>query len=167
MPGRSMGRGQTESNLLVLQVGDSTRVSVSVKSNLAEAKQQGIEQVGSWDPFPNKIYGEQLVALNLDRISYWLARGAEPSTRVAELLGIAGVLPVHPRSYLVAHRARSATAAYTEEQKATIAPAPTTEDAETEQNTGDQPPEPNPISRPDSVWRRGREPPWWWFTGLT
>lgn len=45
-----------------------------------------IEQVGSYDPLPNK-YNEKLVSLNFERIRHWLANGAEVSTPVAELLG--------------------------------------------------------------------------------
>ena len=37
-----------------------------------------IEQLGTFDPMPNK-YGEKLVALNFDRIKYWLANGAKTS----------------------------------------------------------------------------------------
>lgn len=147
--------------------------TIQIKSNLSETKAQGIEQVGSWDPFPNKIHGEELIALNLDRIFYWLARNAEPSTRVAELLGLAGVFPVHPRSYLVAHRARIATAAFIEQKKHDAA-SPTVADAaaskadvtEVEQDFDTKTTELDPKDRPDSVWRRGREPPWWWFNGL-
>ncbi|XP_062515538.1 small ribosomal subunit protein bS16m-like [Corticium candelabrum] len=65
------------------------------------------EQVGSYDPMPNER-NEKLVALKLDRIRYWLGTGAQPTNRVAQLLGIAGILPVHPRSYLEATRNREA-----------------------------------------------------------
>lgn len=112
-----------------------------------------------------------MIALNLDRIFYWLARNAEPSTRVAELLGLAGVFPVHPRSYLVARRARIATAAFLEQKKhsstaSTDAAASNADVTEVEEGFDAKTTEVDPKDRPDSVWRRGREPPWWWFNGL-
>lgn len=45
-----------------------------------------IEQLGSYDPMPN-AYNEKLVALNLERIKYWLGKGAHVTPPVAELLG--------------------------------------------------------------------------------
>ncbi|THD25454.1 putative 28S ribosomal protein S16 mitochondrial [Fasciola hepatica] len=170
-PGRRIARmypvqSRHRPRIVLVREGCTNRpfFTIQIKSSLSETKQQGIEQVGSWDPFPNKTHGEQLVALNLDRIFYWLARKAEPSTRVAELLGLAGVLPVHPRSYLVAHRARLATAAFLERQK--HATAPESPDTTATNDTSNETTEVDPKDRPDSVWRRGREPPWWWFTGL-
>jgi hypothetical protein len=38
----------------------------------------------------------QVVSLNTERIKYWLAVGAQPSDRVAKLLGYAGLLPELP-----------------------------------------------------------------------
>ncbi|TDG51466.1 hypothetical protein AWZ03_001926 [Drosophila navojoa] len=68
-----------------------------------------IEQVGSYDPLPN-VTNERLVALNTERIRYWLGKGAHMSDPVAELLGIAGLLPVHPHTYMTAWRNRKAAA---------------------------------------------------------
>ena len=45
-----------------------------------------IEQLGSYDPMPNNN-NEKLVALNLERIKFWLGQGAHVTTPVAELLG--------------------------------------------------------------------------------
>uniref|UniRef100_A0A1A9VM88 Small ribosomal subunit protein bS16m n=1 Tax=Glossina austeni TaxID=7395 RepID=A0A1A9VM88_GLOAU len=64
-----------------------------------------IEQVGTFDPMPN-IYNERLVSFNFERIRYWLGNGAHLSTPAAELLGIAGFLPIHPRTYMTAWRNR-------------------------------------------------------------
>lgn len=64
-----------------------------------------IEQVGSYDPLPNE-YNERLVALNFERIRHWIGSGAHVSTPVAELLGIAGFFPIHPRTYMTAWRNR-------------------------------------------------------------
>ncbi|CAD7076826.1 unnamed protein product [Hermetia illucens] len=66
-----------------------------------------IEQLGTYDPFPNE-HEEHLVAFNFERIRYWLGNGAHLSTPVAELLGIAGLLPIHPRTYMTAWRNRRA-----------------------------------------------------------
>uniref|UniRef100_U5EKM8 Small ribosomal subunit protein bS16m n=1 Tax=Corethrella appendiculata TaxID=1370023 RepID=U5EKM8_9DIPT len=66
-----------------------------------------IEQVGTYDPYPNQ-YNEKLVSFNFERIRFWLGRGAHLSTPVAELLGLSGFLPLHPRSYLLAWRHRIA-----------------------------------------------------------
>ncbi|ALC42712.1 mRpS16 [Drosophila busckii] len=68
-----------------------------------------IEQVGSYDPMPNDN-NERLVALNTERIRYWLGKGAHMSEPAAELLGISGLLPVHPRTYMTAWRNRKAAA---------------------------------------------------------
>lgn len=64
-----------------------------------------IEQVGTYDPMPNE-HNERLVSFNFERIRYWLGKGAFLSTPAAELLGIAGLLPIHPRTYMTAWRNR-------------------------------------------------------------
>uniref|UniRef100_A0A182XCP9 Small ribosomal subunit protein bS16m n=1 Tax=Anopheles quadriannulatus TaxID=34691 RepID=A0A182XCP9_ANOQN len=64
-----------------------------------------IEQVGTYDPIPNE-HNEQLVSFNYERIRHWIGSGAHISKPVAELLGIAGLLPVHPRTYMTAWRNR-------------------------------------------------------------
>nr|CAG4647578.1 EOG090X0KAD [Megafenestra aurita]SVE92791.1 EOG090X0KAD [Megafenestra aurita] len=65
-----------------------------------------IEQVGSFDAMPNN-QNEKLVALNYQRIQYWLAQGAGLSDPVAQLLGLSGFLPNHPRTLIQAWRNRS------------------------------------------------------------
>lgn len=49
-------------------------------------KDQAIEQVGSMDPMANE-QNEKLVALNLERIRYWLGEGVKVSTPAAEIFG--------------------------------------------------------------------------------
>lgn len=66
-----------------------------------------IEQVGSFDPLPNE-HQERAVAFNVERIRYWLGKGAHLSVPAAELLGISGLLPIHPRTYMTAWRNRQA-----------------------------------------------------------
>ncbi|XP_070163210.1 small ribosomal subunit protein bS16m [Polyergus mexicanus] len=70
-----------------------------------QPKKPPIEQVGTYDPIPN-VYNEKLVSLNLERIQYWFAKGAQVSKPVADLLGLAGFFPVHPRTYMRAWRNR-------------------------------------------------------------
>jgi len=45
-----------------------------------------LEQIGSFDPLPNK-HNEKMVALNYERLRYWISQDAKPSHPVAELLG--------------------------------------------------------------------------------
>ncbi|CAH8858279.1 unnamed protein product [Trichobilharzia szidati] len=147
--------------------------TIQIKSNLAESKKLGIEQVGSWDPFPN-IHGEQLIALNFERIAYWIGMGAEPTERVAELLGLCGFLPVHPRSYLMAYRSRIAMMKYLERQKQKMeqeekegeGDKETTEIEENSSSTSSvdgESKEPDIDSRVDSIWSKSKSPSWWYY----
>lgn len=64
-----------------------------------------IEDLGSIDPMPNKD-NNILVALNIERIKYYLSKSTRVNDKVAEILGLAGLLPIHPNSYLTAYRNR-------------------------------------------------------------
>lgn len=64
-----------------------------------------IEQLGSFDPYAN-ANNEKLVALNMERIRFWIGRGALISKPVEELLGLSGILPIHPNSFMRAWRNR-------------------------------------------------------------
>lgn len=64
-----------------------------------------IEQLGTYDPLPNQ-YNEKLIALNYERIRFWIGNGAEVSRPVAQLLGLSGFYPIHPVSYVQAWRNR-------------------------------------------------------------
>lgn len=64
-----------------------------------------IEQVGTYDPFPNQN-NEQLVSLNYERIRHWIGSGAHISKPVAELIGISGLLPIYPKTYMDSWRNR-------------------------------------------------------------
>lgn len=77
---------------------------VSIQRKL-EQRKPPIEQLGSFDPLPNK-FNEKLLALNFERVQYWMGCGADISKPVAELLGIAGFLPIHPRTEMMAWRNR-------------------------------------------------------------
>jgi len=52
------------------------------------------EQIGTYDPMPNAD-NQKLIGLNLERLEYWLGRGAQPSRNVAKMLGIMGLFPIH------------------------------------------------------------------------
>ncbi len=128
-------------------------------------KDQGIEQIGSWDPFPNRVHGEQLIGLNVERILYWMGNGAEPSARVAELLGLAGILPIHPHSLLVAHRARTKAAEMAAQSGEATAEAQADDSGEGDAEDGDGSGE-DPMKRPDAIWRKKNSQEHWWRHGL-
>ena len=48
-----------------------------------------IEQIGTYDPFPNP----PAIKIDEDKINEWLKKGAQPSESVASLLKTAGILP--------------------------------------------------------------------------
>ena len=52
-----------------------------------------IEKLGSFNPLLPKEKKER-VGLQSDRIKYWLGQGAQPTTRVARLLGESQILPM-------------------------------------------------------------------------
>jgi small subunit ribosomal protein S16 len=58
-----------------------------------------MEILGSYNPIPDP-HGNKQVSLKVDRIKHWMMHGAEPSERVAKLLGLAEVLPPPPRRHL-------------------------------------------------------------------
>mmetsp|Transcript_15905 Transcript_15905/g.17959 ORF Transcript_15905/g.17959 Transcript_15905/m.17959 type:complete len:104 (+) Transcript_15905:96-407(+) len=57
-----------------------------------------LEVVGSFNPIPDKN-GSKQIQVKSDRIKYWLGVGAQPSDRVAFILGKAGILPMPPRGF--------------------------------------------------------------------
>ena len=68
-----------------------------------------LERVGTYDPLPGKD-GIKEVRLRADRIRYWMACGAQPTSKVAWLLGKAGILPEQPRPEPPAARSGSGPA---------------------------------------------------------
>lgn len=46
------------------------------------------------------------MSLNFERIRYWIGNGADVSESTAQLLGLAGFYPIHPRSFIQAWRNR-------------------------------------------------------------
>ena len=61
--------------------------------------------MGTYDPIVN-AHGEKLVSLNIERIVYYLSQGVRLETPVAQLLGLAGLLPQSPSTYVIAWRNR-------------------------------------------------------------
>ncbi|XP_015274153.1 PREDICTED: 28S ribosomal protein S16, mitochondrial isoform X1 [Gekko japonicus] len=62
-----------------------------------------VEQLGCYDPLPND-HGEKIIGLNIERIKYWLGRGAYTSMPFQKLLGLAGFFPLHPMTITNAER---------------------------------------------------------------
>lgn len=112
------------------------------------------------------------MGLNVERILYWIAQGVEPTERVAELLGLAGILPIHPHSRLVAHRTRLAVKKFLEENPPTTSNAEVSADKAKEEvekvpeaDSGKEEPE-DFTKRPDYVWRKRNSGEHWWRHGL-
>ena len=59
-----------------------------------------LEIVGTYNPIANK-HGMKEIRLKEDRLKYWLAVGAQPSDRVAWILGKFGLLPPPPQHFNV------------------------------------------------------------------
>jgi small subunit ribosomal protein S16 len=58
-----------------------------------------------------------MVSLNYERIRHWIGKGAHISKPAAELLGIAGFLPIYPKTYMNAWRNRAKAEKEAEEAK--------------------------------------------------
>ena len=57
-----------------------------------------LEILGTYNPLANKD-GMKEIRLKEDRLKYWLGVGAQPSDRVAWILGKFGILPAAPRRF--------------------------------------------------------------------
>jgi len=66
----------------------------SLKWNMHSTSQK----VGTYNPIPNKS-GIKEIRLKTDRLRYWIGVGAQPSDRVAWLLGKFGILPPPPPKF--------------------------------------------------------------------
>ncbi|MFD2265251.1 30S ribosomal protein S16 [Lacibacterium aquatile] len=51
-----------------------------------------IEKLGAYNPMLPKEHADRVV-LNAERVKHWLSVGAQPTDRVARMLGAAGVIP--------------------------------------------------------------------------
>jgi small subunit ribosomal protein S16 len=58
-----------------------------------------LEKLGTYNPLLPKDSAER-VQLDMERVQYWLSKGAEPTDRVARFLEAAGVLPKKDRANL-------------------------------------------------------------------
>lgn len=63
------------------------------------------EIIGSIDPLPNE-HGEHIVACDLNRLCYYVGKGAQPSKLLAQYLGLAGFWPLHPKLLINSWRTR-------------------------------------------------------------
>src|SRR5688572_12578793 len=57
-----------------------------------------LEVVGTYNPIANRG-GMKEIRLKTDRLKYWLGVGAQPSDRMAWILGKFGILPPLPTPY--------------------------------------------------------------------
>ena len=57
-----------------------------------------LEIVGTYNPIANK-HGMKEIRLKEDRLKYWLSVGAQPSDRMAWILGKFGLLPPPPQHF--------------------------------------------------------------------
>ncbi|MBV8719140.1 MAG: 30S ribosomal protein S16 [Chloroflexi bacterium] len=57
-----------------------------------------LENLGHYDPLTNPT----TFVINEDRVREWLARGAQPTDRVARLLSARGLVPAPPQTHGVA-----------------------------------------------------------------
>lgn len=78
----------THSNRRFLSFFRSTLLGLPTLKSFREVKDQAIEQVGSYDPMLNE-HNENLVALNFERIQWWLGEGVKITKPAAQLLGTA------------------------------------------------------------------------------
>eukprot|EP00980_Cylindrotheca_fusiformis_P004736 scaffold1008_cov124-Cylindrotheca_fusiformis.AAC.4 len=57
-----------------------------------------LEIVGTYNPIANKA-GMKEIRIKEDRLKYWIGVGAQPSDRVAWILGKFGILPPPPPKF--------------------------------------------------------------------
>ena len=55
-----------------------------------------IEKVGFLNPLLPKTKKER-ISLEVERIKYWISKGAKPTTRVSRILGEAQIIPMPPK----------------------------------------------------------------------
>lgn len=63
------------------------------------------EIIGSIDPMPNE-HNEHVVACDLNRLCYYMGKGAKLSKLLTQYLGLVGFLPLHPKLLINAWRVR-------------------------------------------------------------
>ncbi|VDK55904.1 unnamed protein product [Anisakis simplex] len=154
-PDRALGR-RSESSILEqasrLYLVDIYGVDCKEYSQTGKCNQLSILwmyvshfQVGTFDPLPN-VRNEKLVALNIGRIKYWIGeRNAHISVPVLELLGLSGLFPIHPKTFIrardnrrLASEAAAAQKAKEQEEKEKEEQQKAKEFLERQQLTGEQ-----------------------------
>jgi small subunit ribosomal protein S16 len=56
-----------------------------------------LEKLGTYNPLLAKD-SEERVKMNMERVAYWLSKGAQPTDRIARMLEAAGAMPKKARS---------------------------------------------------------------------
>ncbi|MBI1170837.1 30S ribosomal protein S16 [bacterium] len=79
--------------------GSKKRPHYSIVASDSRMPRDGrfLEKLGTYDPMLAKD-NENRIKMDLDKIKAWLAKGAQPTDRVARFLESAGVLPKTVRS---------------------------------------------------------------------
>jgi len=60
---------------------------------------ENVELLGQYDGQPNK-FNEKVLSLDVEKILYYVGLGVSLGQDVAELLGVCGILPIHPQTNL-------------------------------------------------------------------
>jgi len=81
--------------LRLARFGRKKRPFYRIRAANARSPRNGkyLEELGTYDPIPSGVDNMREVRLNVERIKYWLAVGAQPSERVETLLAQAGIIP--------------------------------------------------------------------------
>lgn len=79
---------------------------VSVAHSTRHVSKKVIDYIGTYDPITDKL-GNKHLRLNIPRVKYWLAVGAQPSDTVKRLLANFKLLPTPPRHKLGEPRANA------------------------------------------------------------
>lgn len=79
--------------------GSKKRPHYSIVASDSRMPRDGrfLEKLGTYDPLLAKD-SESRVQMNMERVQYWLAQGAQPTDRVARFLEAAGVRPKAERN---------------------------------------------------------------------
>jgi len=70
---------------------------IVVAENTAPRDGRFIEKLGTYNPLLPKDHPERVV-MNIERIQYWLSKGAKPTDRVLRFLDAAGIMKRPPRN---------------------------------------------------------------------
>lgn len=99
-----------------------------------------IEKLGTYAPMLPKD-SEDRVKMNMERVQYWMSKGAQPTDRVSRMLEAAGVIPKKDRANLKKGTPGKAAQARAEEKAAKKAAAEEAANAPAEAPTEEAPAE--------------------------